>query len=75
MSHPLSFMIESILRRSEKNGELENLPGAGKPLERLDNPQDAVLNKLLKEAGAKPPIVMLKEEINEAQARLKTLTD
>jgi chorismate mutase len=74
--HPLNSLIEGRLKVAEAAGEMKDLPGAGKPLEFEDeNPHEAVLNRLVKESGAKPPIVLLKQQIAESQARLQKLTD
>ena len=75
MHHPLSSLIDQIVQNAEKRGDFENLPGAGKPLTAADNPQDAVLNRIMREADAKSPIVILRQQILASQERLKTLTD
>lgn len=75
MHHPLSGLIDQIVQNAEKRGDFDNLPGAGKPLPHLDDPQNAVLNRMMQEADAKSPVVVLRRQILEAQERLKTLTD
>ncbi|MEJ8561442.1 DUF1992 domain-containing protein [Yoonia sp. GPGPB17] len=75
MHHPLSGLIDQIVQNAEKRGEFNDLPGAGKPLAHLDDPQNAVLNRMMQAADAKSPVVVLRRQIIEAQDRLKTLTD
>ena len=75
MAHPLESLIDEILGEAQKRGEMDDLPGAGKPLKFDGSPQDAVLGRLAKEANVKPPVVVLKEQIAEAKARLAGLVD
>ena len=75
MHHPLSSLIDQIVENAEKRGEFDDLPGAGKPLPHLDDPQNAVLNRMMKEADAKSPVVILRRQILEASERLKSLSD
>jgi hypothetical protein len=75
MHHPLSGLIDQIVQNAEKRGEFDDLPGAGKPLANLDHPQNAVLNRMMQEADAKSPVVILRRQILEAQEQLKHLTD
>jgi hypothetical protein len=73
--HPLSSLIDQIVQNAEKRGHFDNLPGAGKPLQDLDDPQNAVLARMMKEADTKSPVVVLRAQILAAQETLKTLTD
>ena len=75
MNHPLQSLIDQIVQNAERRGDFDDLPGAGKPLPHLDDPQNAVLNRMMQEADAKSPVVVLRRQILEAQERLKTLTD
>jgi hypothetical protein len=75
MNHPLSGLIDQIVQNAEKRGEFADLPGAGKPLTGLDDPQNAVLNRIMREADAKSPVVILRQQILASQERLKSLTD
>lgn len=75
MSHPLNALINKVLNRAAETGEFDNLAGAGKPLPPQQSGKDPVLDRLLKQSRAKPPAVILKENINASQARLKDLTD
>ena len=75
MDHPLRDLIDRIVSDAERRGDFKDLPGAGKPLPELDDPQNAVLARMMKEADAKSPVVILRQQILAAQDRLKTLTD
>ncbi len=75
MSHPLQSLIDQIVQNAEKRGDFDDLPGAGKPLAHLDDPQNAVLNRMMQEAEAKSPVVVLRRQIIAAQEKLKALTD
>ncbi|PRY79480.1 uncharacterized protein DUF1992 [Yoonia maritima] len=75
MHHPLSSLIDQIVQNAEKRGDFDNLPGAGKPLTGLDDPQNAVLNRIMTEADAKSPVVILRQQILASQERLTSLTD
>ena len=75
MHHPLSSLIDQIVQNAEKRGDFDDLPGAGKPLTGLDDPLNAVLNRIMSEADAKSPVVILRQQILASQERLKSLTD
>ena len=75
MAHPLDSLIDQIVQQAAREGKLDNLPGAGKPLEKVENPQDAVLARIMKEADATSPVVVLRRQILAEQDKLKTLTD
>ena len=75
MSHPLEAAIENSIKAAEAAGEFDDLPGAGKPLAFLTNPKDAVLDRIMTEAKAKPPVVTLKMKILELHQALKAETD
>lgn len=75
MSHPLQSLIEQALNQARKNGDLDNLPGAGKPLKNLDEPKDAPMKRIMEQAHAKAPAVSLNQQIRASYASLKTLTD
>lgn len=75
MTHPLSSLIDQIVQKAHSRGDLDDLPGAGKPLAHLDDPQNAVLNRMMQEADAKSPVVVLRLQIIDAQERLKMLTN
>jgi DnaJ-like protein len=72
-------IVEERIRRSLKNGEFDNLAGAGKPLEIEDIsriPEDLRLAyKMLKNADCVPPEIEIKKEIHSTEALLENLTD
>ena len=57
----LEFIAERRISEAIENGELDDLPGAGRPLELDDDaliPEDLrVANRILKNAGVAPPEV------------------
>ena len=75
MTHPLDSLIDQIVGAAAKRGDFDDLPGAGKPLPPVENPQDAVLARIMQEADATSPVVVLRRQILAAQERLKGLTD
>ncbi len=75
MSHPLNYSIEMAMKAADRSEEFKDLPGAGKPLEFLSNPKDAVIDRLMKENQAKPLAVQLKKKITELRQALKAETD
>ena len=74
MDHPLIDHISRVIAKAEKDGAFDDLPGAGKPIADLHAPGDAVLDRLMRESGARPQAVTLSREIAEAKARLAGLT-
>ena len=74
MDHPLIDHISRVIAKAERDGAFDNLPGAGRPIADLHAPGDAVLDRLMRESGAKPKGVRLSREIAEAKARLAELT-
>ncbi len=74
MDHPLIDLIGQVIAKAEKEGAFDNLPGAGKPIPDLHAPGDAVLDRLMRESGAKPQAVTLQAKIAESRARLAKLT-
>ncbi len=75
MSHPLNPAIEMALQAAEKANEFSDLPGAGKPLEFLSQPKDAVIDRIMKENQAKPLAVVLKKKVADLRKALQAETD
>jgi hypothetical protein len=72
-------LIEEKIREAMENGEFDNLPGKGKPLD-LDayfaTPADLRLGfSVLKSAGCLPVEVELQNEIESLKARLRVCDD
>jgi DnaJ homologue, subfamily C, member 28, conserved domain len=72
-------IIEDRIKKAQHRGDFENLPGAGKPLNLLDDqhiPEDLRLAfKILKNADCLPPEIELKKEILRTEDLLANMTD
>jgi len=74
---PLSIfdlLAEQRIADAIKRGELDNLPGAGRPLDLDDDPllspEQRMANRILKNAGVVPAEIGLRREIAALRARL-----
>ena len=76
---PLASIAERKIREAMERGELDDLPGEGKPLELEDLrgvPEDLrMAYKLLKNAGYTPEEVAAQKEIARTEDLLAGLTD
>lgn len=70
MDHPLIDLVNQRIREAEEAGAFDNLPGAGKPLPREDDPENALLNRLMRENGAVPEFVSLARELKRLREEL-----
>jgi len=72
-------IIEERILRAQRQGEFDNLPGAGEPLELTDDswiPEDLRLAyKILKNADCTPPEIELKKEIMQTEKLLAGMKD
>ena len=75
MDHPLIDLISARIREAEAQGAFENLPGAGKSLPPCDDPENALLNRLVKESGGAPAFVNLSRELSRLSAELRDTGD
>ncbi|MFY0660440.1 MAG: DUF1992 domain-containing protein [Shimia sp.] len=75
MDHPLIDLINQKIRDAEKAGEFDNLEGAGKPLPKEDDPENALLNRLVKESGGVPEFVSLSRELAKLREELRETGD
>ena len=87
MDHPLISLIDQAIAKAEAEGQFDNLPGAGKPLDVSGDPLDALNARIRREEGVKAPIAVLRDQIAMAraavdaapvadlQARMKDLAD
>jgi hypothetical protein len=75
MDHPLIDLINARIRAAEEAGEFDNLEGAGKPLPRCDDPENALINRLIRENGAVPEFVSLSRELAALRAELRDTGD
>lgn len=75
MDHPLIDLINARIAAAEKEGAFDNLPGAGKPLPRSEDPENAVLNRILRDNGAVPEVVALSRELASLREELRETGD
>ncbi|MGY3437566.1 MULTISPECIES: DnaJ family domain-containing protein [unclassified Marinovum] len=75
MDHPLIDLITARIREAEAEGAFDNLPGAGKPLPACDDPENALLNRLVKESGGVPEFVSLSRELARLREELRETGD
>ncbi|MBU2961757.1 DUF1992 domain-containing protein [Citreicella sp. C3M06] len=75
MDHPLIDLINARITAAERDGAFDNLPGAGKPLPPCDDPENAVLNRILKDNGAVPEAVAIHRELSRLRAELLETAD
>jgi len=75
MDHPLIDLINARIREAEEAGEFDNLPGAGKPLPNEDDPENALINRLIRENGAVPEFVSLSRELRKLREELAATGD
>jgi hypothetical protein len=69
MSSFIDQLIERALAEAQARGELDNLPGMGRPIEPSTLSTD-LFAKTLTESGAMHPIAALARQIRELQSRL-----
>lgn len=75
MDHPLIDLITAKIRAAEAEGQFDDLPGAGKPLPACDDPENAVMNRILKENGGVPEFVSLSRELARLREELRETGD
>ncbi|UWQ47102.1 DnaJ family domain-containing protein [Leisingera aquaemixtae] len=75
MDHPLIDLINARIEAAEKDGAFDNLQGAGKPLPQCDDPENALLNRLVRESGGVPEFVSLSRELQRLRAELQETGD
>lgn len=72
-------LAEERIREAVERGELDNLPGAGRPLELEDDshldPELRMAYKILKNAGFTPPEMQLRGEIIRMEEMLAQAPD
>lgn len=67
-------LIDRAFRRAQNSGDLDDLPGAGKPIETSRLNTDPFAHSF-KESGAMTPFGALNARIAEARARLAAASD
>lgn len=75
MDHPLIDLINARIKRAEEDGAFDNLPGAGKPLPQVADPENEVMNRILRDNGAVPEFVSLSRELARLRAELRDTDD
>lgn len=75
MDHPLIDLINARITTAQKDGVFDNLQGAGKPLPECNDPENVVLDRILKETGAVPEFVSLTRELATLRAELNDTAD
>ncbi|MBM3836884.1 MAG: DUF1992 domain-containing protein [Verrucomicrobia bacterium] len=73
------LIAENRIQEAMENGEFENLPGRGRPLDLTDyfnTPvADRMIFSLLKSAGVLPPELQLLKEAEELQQSVQRISD
>ncbi len=75
MDHPLLDLINARIAKAEAEGAFDHLPGAGKPLPPCDDPENALLNRVVKENGGAPEFVLLSRELARLRDELRETGD
>lgn len=75
MDHPLIDLINAKIAEAEKDGAFDDLPGAGQPLPPCDDPENALLKRVVAENGGEPEFVTLVRKLKELRAELAEESD
>lgn len=75
MDHPLIDLIYARIEAAEKDGAFDNLAGAGKPLPKCEDPENELVNRLVRESGGVPEFVSLSRELQRLRAELREAGD
>lgn len=79
MASLFDILAEQRITDALRRGELDNLPGAGKPLvfddELFVSPEQRMANKILRNAGFAPPEIALRREIAALRAEIAELEE
>lgn len=70
-------LVEERIQKAQKKGDLNNLPGKGKPLDLTDMriPDELrMAHRVLKNAGFLPPEVELRKQIEKTESMLSSLS-
>lgn len=75
MATIFEILAEKRITEAIERGELDNLPGAGKPLEFEEepfvSPEQRIINRILKNAGFTPTEVGLRKAVAELREELE----
>lgn len=69
-----NLLVDAAFKRAQDNGDLENLPGAGKPIPPSSLNSDPFAH-VYGESGAMAPFADMQNRITEAGKRLSEATD
>ena len=77
MSLPIfEILAEQRIIDAVRRGELDNLPGSGRPLPPDDDAflplEQRIANRIMKNAGITPPALTLRKEIAALRAQIQT---
>jgi hypothetical protein len=75
MDHPLLDLINQKIAAAEADGAFDDLEGAGKPLPKVDDPENALINRLIKESGGVPEFISLSRELAKLREELRETGD
>ena len=75
MAHPLLDHINARIEQAEAEGAFDNLAGAGKPLPKVDDPENELVNRLVRESGGVPEFVSLSRTLAELRQQLAETGD
>lgn len=77
--HLFDTLAEQRIQDALARGELDNLPGAGKPLDLDEDPlvpaEVRMMNRILRNAGGLPRELLLRREAQEIYQRLRAARD
>ena len=75
MDHPLAALMNARIAAAKEEGAFDDLPGAGKPLPQIADPEGTVFHRMLRDAGAVPEFVALARELSHLRAELQETGD
>ena len=75
MDHPLIDLINQKIAAAEADGAFDNLEGTGKPLPKVEDPENELVNRLVKESGGVPEFVSLSRELERLREELRETGD
>ena len=74
MDHPLETLIDRQVRAALTKGELDNLPGEGKPMD-LSPGRPSVAETMMKANQVTPPGVAIRKEVQDLRSKLARTSD
>jgi hypothetical protein len=75
MTYPFENLIDARIRAAQQDGAFDDLAGQGKPLPPADDPENVLMNRLMRENGAVPEFVSLSRELERLRSDLVDVTD